>query len=160
MSVHEARIQWNRQPGEPFVDSRYSRAHEWMFDGGVVVPASSAVSSVPLPFSKAENVDPEEAFVAAVSSCHMLTFLYLAAKKAFVVDSYHDRSVATMARNEKGRMAVTSVRLTPRVLFSGPSKPTDANVRRLHHDAHEECYIANSVLAAITVEGEWEYADG
>ena len=157
MSEYQARIRWQRQPGERFVDSRYSRAHSWEFDGGVTVPASSAVSSVPLPYSKAENVDPEEAFVAALSSCHMLTFLYLAAKEKFIVDSYDDLALGTMTRNEKGRLAVTSVRLAPKIAFSGPSAPTEEDVRRLHHAAHEECFIANSVLTAISVEGTWTH---
>ncbi len=157
MSEYQARIRWHRQPSERFVDSRYSRAHSWEFDGGVVVPASSAVSSVPLPYSKAENVDPEEAFVAAISSCHMLTFLYLAAKEKFVVDSYDDLAMGTMTRNEKGRLAITSVRLAPKMAFSGPAAPSEADVRRLHEAAHEECYVANSVLTAISVECVWTY---
>jgi organic hydroperoxide reductase OsmC/OhrA len=157
MSQYQAHIRWQRQPGERFVDSRYSRAHSWEFDGGVIVPASSAVSSVPLPYSKAENVDPEEAFVAAISSCHMLTFLYLAAKERLVVDSYDDLAVGTMTRNEKGQMAVTSVRLAPKIAFSGATAPTDASVHRLHEASHEECYIANSVLTAISVRGDWTY---
>jgi len=157
MSEYQARIRWNRQPGERFVDSRYSRAHSWEFDGGVIVPASSAVSSVPLPYSKAENVDPEEAFVAAISSCHMLTFLYLAAKEKFVVDSYDDLAVGTMTRNDKGQMAVTSVRLNPKIAFSGTVVPTEENVRHLHHAAHEECFIANSVLTEITIGGAWTH---
>lgn len=159
MSEHQARIQWRRQPSEAFIDSRYSRAHSWQFDGGVSVPASSAVSAVPLPYSKAENVDPEEAFVAAVSSCHMLTFLYLAAKEKLVVDSYEDRATGRMTRNEEGRMAVTSVRLQPSIRFSGATSPTAEDVARLHHAAHEECYIANSVRAEISVGGAWEHAD-
>ena len=158
MSEYQAHIRWHRQPSERFVDSRYSRAHSWEFDGGVIVPASSAVSSVPLPYSKAENVDPEEAFVAAISSCHMLTFLYLAAKEKFVVDSYDDLAVGTMTRNEKGRLAVTSVRLAPKIAFSGATAPTEESVLRLHHASHEECFIANSVLTEISVGGAWTYA--
>ena len=157
MSEYQAHIRWHRQPNERFVDSRYSRAHSWEFDGGVIVPASSAVSSVPLPYSRAENVDPEEAFVAAISSCHMLTFLYLAGKEKFVVDSYDDLAVGTMTRNDKGRLAVTSVRLAPKIAFSGTAAPTEESVRRLHHAAHEECYIANSVLTEISVGGAWTY---
>ena len=157
MSEYQAHIRWHRQPSERFVDSRYSRAHSWEFDGGVIVPASSAVSSVPLPYSKAENVDPEEAFVAALSSCHMLTVLYLAAKEKFVVDSYDDLAVGTMTRNDIGRMAVTSVRLAPKIAFSGTVAPTEANVRHLHHAAHEECFIANSVRTEITVGGTWTH---
>jgi organic hydroperoxide reductase OsmC/OhrA len=155
MSEYQARIHWTRQPGERFVDSRYSRAHTWSFDGGVVVPASSAVSSVPLPYSKPENVDPEEAFVASISCCHMLTFLYLAGKDGLVVDSYSDLAIGKMTRNAKGRLAVTLVTLAPTIIFSGAKHPTDADLDRLHHAAHEECYIANSVLTEIVVKGSW-----
>jgi len=155
MSEYQARIHWTRQPDERFVDSRYSRAHTWAFDGGVVVPASSAVSSVPLPYSKPENVDPEEAFVASISCCHMLTFLYLAGKDGFVVDSYDDLAIGKMERNNKGRLAVTLVTLAPRIVLSGEKHPTDADLVRLHHAAHEECYIANSVLTEIVVKGSW-----
>lgn len=158
MSEHQAHIRWRRRDEEKFVDSRYSRAHEWEFDGGVKVPASSAVSSVRAPYSKAENVDPEEALVAAISSCHMLSFLYLAAKEGLVVDDYDDLAIGTLARNEQGRLAVTAVRLAPRIDFSGARSPTQADIDRLHHHAHEECYIANSVRTAITIESEWKYS--
>jgi organic hydroperoxide reductase OsmC/OhrA len=158
MSQHQARIRWARGADEKFVDSRYSRAHQWEFDGGVTVPASSAVSSVRLPYSKPENVDPEEALVAAISSCHMLSFLYVAAKEGFVVDGYDDLAIGTMARNEQGRLAVTTARLAPRIEFSGARMPAQADVDRLHHAAHEECFIANSVRTAISVECEWKYS--
>jgi len=158
MSEYQARIQWARQPSERFVDSRYSREHTWAFDGGVIVPASSAVSSVPLPYSNPENVDPEEGFVATISSCHMLTFLYLAGKDGLVVDSYDDTAIGQMTRNIKGRLAVTRVQLTPKIVFSGPKTPTNADIERLHHAAHEECYIANSVLTEIVVAGSWQHA--
>ena len=157
MSKYQAHIHWTRHPDERFVDSRYSRAHRWEFDGGVTVPASSAVSSVPLPYSKAENVDPEEAFVAAISSCHMLTFLYLAGKKGYVVDTYHDLAVGTLARNAQGRLAITAVQLSPKTIFSGAKSPTDGELHRLHHAAHEECYIANSVATAIAISSTWEF---
>ncbi|HUN25152.1 MAG TPA: OsmC family protein [Steroidobacteraceae bacterium] len=157
MSEHQARIRWTRQSAEKFTDGRYSRAHLWEFDGGVAVPASSAVSSVPLPWSKAENVDPEEAFVAALSSCHMLTLLYLAAKERFVVDSYEDLARGTLSRNEQGRMAITAVELAPRIVFSGSKSPTAADIERLHHAAHEQCFIASSVLTTISIAGEWTY---
>jgi organic hydroperoxide reductase OsmC/OhrA len=160
MSEYQARIQWARHPDERFVDSRYSRAHTWTFDGGVVVPASSAVSSVPLPYSKPENVDPEEAFVASISCCHLLTFLFLAGKDGFVVDSYDDLAIGKMARNDKGRLAVTLVTLAPTIVFSGAKHPKDADLDRLHHAAHEECYIANSVLTEIVVTGSWSLAAG
>src|SRR3984957_18861680 len=114
MSEYSADIIWQRRAGEAFVDSRYSRAHEWRFDGGVVVPASSAVASVALPFSKSENVDPEEALVAAASSCHMLVFLHLAAKSRLIVDSYQDHATGTMSADERGRQSITRIVLRPR----------------------------------------------
>lgn len=141
-----------------FTDSRYSRAHSWEFDGGTIVPGSSSVHSVPLPYSKPENVDPEEAFVAAISSCHMLVFLYLAAKEKFVVDAYSDLAVGRMAKNNKGRLAMTQVRLDPHIQFSGSKIPTDADLARLHHAAHEECYIANSILSEVAVNGSWSHS--
>lgn len=158
MSTHRAEIVWRRQSHEGFLDSRYSRAHEWRFDGGVTVPASSAVSSVPLPYSNPDNVDPEEALVAAISSCHMLTFLYRAAKSGFVVDSYDDRAIGTMATDSRGRQSIIEVKLTPDITFSGPVRPSDEAVARLHQEAHDECYIANSVRSEISVAGTWRYA--
>jgi organic hydroperoxide reductase OsmC/OhrA len=158
MSDHKAHIHWHRQSDERFVDGRYSRAHTWQFDGGATVQASSAPSSVPLPYSKPENVDPEEAFVAALSSCHMLTFIWLAGKEKFVVDSYEDPAVGHLGKNTQGRMAVTSVRLEPKIVFSGEKTPTDEDIKRLHHNAHEQCFIANSVSTEITVAGSWTKA--
>jgi organic hydroperoxide reductase OsmC/OhrA len=158
MSQHQAHIQWSRQPDERFVDLRFSRAHTWQFDGGVTVPASSAPTAVPIPYSKPENVDPEEAFVAALSSCHMLTFIWLAGKDQFVVDSYDDLAIGHMSRNDQGRMAVTTARLEPKIVFSGEKSPTDEDVARLHHAAHEQCFIANSVLTQISVGGSWTKA--
>lgn len=160
MSEYQAQITWQRQSNEPFLDARYSRAHQWKFDGGVVVPASSAVHSVPLPYSRAENVDPEEALVAAISSCHMLTFLHLAAKSRLVVDSYEDLAVGTMSKDPRGRQSITSVVLAPKVSFSGANAPSDEAVERLHHKAHDECYVANSVRCEIRVSGQWRYEAG
>jgi organic hydroperoxide reductase OsmC/OhrA len=157
MSEYSADISWHRGAGEAFVDSRYSRAHQWRFDGGVVVPASSAVASVPLPYSKSENVDPEEALVAAASSCHMLSFLYVAARSRFIVDAYEDHALGTMTADERGRKSITRIVLNPKVLFSGPRSPDDAAVERMHHDAHGQCYIANSLRSEILVLGEWGY---
>jgi organic hydroperoxide reductase OsmC/OhrA len=157
MSDYSADIIWHRGAGEPFVDSRYSRAHEWRFDGGVVVPASSAVASVPLPYSKSENVDPEEALVAAASSCHMLSFLYVAARSRFIVDAYEDHAMGTMTADERGRKSITRIVLNPKILFSGPRSPDAGGVERMHHEAHEQCYIANSLRSEIAVLGEWRY---
>jgi organic hydroperoxide reductase OsmC/OhrA len=152
MSEHIATIKWERQ-GAVFTDNRYSRAHQWEFDGGVTVPASSSPSAVKLPLSNPAAIDPEEAFVASLSSCHMLWFLSLAARKGFVVDSYVDSAVGHLERNDKGRWAITRATLRPRVVFSGASTPTPEELKALHDAAHRECYIANSVTTSISVEG-------
>jgi organic hydroperoxide reductase OsmC/OhrA len=153
--AHEytATIRWTRD-GASFPDNRYSRGHTWAFDGGVTVPASSSPLVVPLPLSREDAVDPEEAFVAALSSCHMLTFLYLAARQGFVVDSYDDDAVGVMTRNERGKLYVSRVTLRPRIVFSGEKRPGDAEIGALHHHAHEECFIANSVLTEVVVESQ------
>jgi len=152
MSEHTATVHWQRQAGEAFTDNRYQRRHDWHFDGGAVVPGSSAVSSVPLPYSDPAAVDPEEAFVAALSSCHLLWFLALAAKAGWVVDDYQDHAVGTMTRNAKGRTAVTAVTLRPVVRFGGDRRPSVAQHEELHHQAHEQCYIANSVSSDVRCE--------
>lgn len=149
---YKATVSWKRGSSEPFSDNKYSRAHAWAFDGGVTVPASSSPLSVRLPFSKADAVDPEEALVASLSSCHMLTFLYLAAKGGYVIDSYDDDAVGTMTKNERGKLFVSRVALRPRIAFSGAKQPSAAQLDELHHHAHEECYIANSVLTEVVVE--------
>lgn len=135
-----------------FTDNRYSRGHRWLFDGGVEVAASASPHSVPAPLSVAAAVDPEEAFVAAVSSCHMLWFLSIAAKRGHVVDSYHDDAIGTMGRSPKGKIVVATVRLRPLVSFSGVAAPTNAELDALHHEAHEACYIANSIITEVTCE--------
>ena len=150
MSLHTAEVHWERRDAV-FTDKRYSRAHRWSFDGGVVVPASSSPHAVPLPYSDPANVDPEEAYVAALSSCHMLTFLWLAARQGFVVDSYTDAAEGRMQVNEAGKEAVTHVTLRPRIVFSG-RQPSEAELEALHHQAHDECYLANSVRTVIEVK--------
>ncbi|UNP88984.1 OsmC family protein [Aeromonas encheleia] len=152
MSEFSALISWQREAGEAFVDQRYSRAHEWEFDGGVRVPASSSPHVVPLPFSVAENVDPEEAFVASLSSCHMLTFLWLAARERYLVESYRDQAWGLMEPDERGCQSITRVTLRPRVQFGGERQPGLAELERLHHQAHEQCFIANSVRTEITTD--------
>lgn len=151
MSEHTAIITWSRS-GATFTDNRYSRAHMWHFDGGVMVPASSSPNVVPAPMSEPANVDPEEAFVAALSSCHMLSFLAIAAKRRFVVDSYHDEVVGTMARDERGRQFIARTVLHPEVVFAGDVTPTDAEVVAMHHEAHDVCYLANSVKTDVEVK--------
>src|SRR5262245_51237246 len=137
MSEYVATIEWNRN-GAVFTDNKYSRGHRWLFDGGIEVPASSSPHSVRLPFSVENAVDPEEALVAALSSGHMLTFLYLAAKKKFTIESYRDEAVCFMEKNEQGRLAITRVTLRPAVKFIGDLVPSADEITELHHGAHEE----------------------
>jgi organic hydroperoxide reductase OsmC/OhrA len=151
MAEFFARVDWQRRPGEAFTDQRYSRRHQWGFDGGAVVPGSSSPHSVPLPYSDPTAVDPEEAFVAALSSCHMLWFLSLAAKDGWVVEDYRDEAVGVMARNAQGKIAMTRVTLRPLVRFAGAA-PEAAAHEALHHAAHEACYIANSVACEVRCE--------
>jgi organic hydroperoxide reductase OsmC/OhrA len=151
MHTYLATTTWNRG-GQEFSDNKYSRAHELIFDGGVRVPASSSPLSVPEPMSVAANVDPEEAFVAAASSCHLLVFLYVACKAGFVVDSYLDQAVGEMDRNAAGKFAITRIILRPKIVFSGARQPTAEELESLHHAAHDDCYIANSIKAEIMVE--------
>ena len=152
MSEHKATIRW-RCASPEFLKGKYSREHTWTFDGGLTVPASSSPSVVPLPYSNAANVDPEEAFVASISSCHMLSFLFLACRQGFQVDSYQDEAVGVMAKNEKGVPWVSAVTLHPRIVYSGEKLPTPADEAALHHQAHEQCFIANSIKTQVTVAG-------
>ncbi|MEZ9015614.1 OsmC family protein [Vibrio lentus] len=154
MSEYSAVIRWTRGDDEAFSDNQYSRGHMWEFDGGVTVPASSSPHVVPLPFSVEANVDPEEAFIAALSSCHMLTFLGVAAKQKYVIDSYVDDAVGVLEEDESGRSSVTKVTLRPDIVFSGPKVPTAKQLDKLHHLAHKNCFIANSVKTEIVVEAK------
>jgi organic hydroperoxide reductase OsmC/OhrA len=150
VSSHIATINWKRNPDAVFTDRKFSRAHTWRFDGGVEIPASSSPHAVPLPYSVEANVDPEEAFVASISSCHMLTFLFEAAKRGVVVDRYEDHAEGTMDRIAPGRYAVTRVVLHPNITYAG-AIPDQATIDELHHAAHEGCFIANSVKTEIVV---------
>ncbi len=151
MHRYEARISWTRDEAK-FTDNRYSRGHEWSFDGGVKVKASASPSVVPLPYSIADAVDPEEALVAAASSCHMLSFLFLAARRGFVVDSYVDDAFGVMEKNAGGKLFISRITLRPEIKFSGESIPTEAQLQSLHDAAHEECFIANSLKSEVVVE--------
>jgi organic hydroperoxide reductase OsmC/OhrA len=145
---HKVQIRWSR--GEAaFTDNRYSRGHSWHFDGGVEVPASSSPYVVKVPYSVEAAVDPEEAFVASIASCHMLWFLSIAAEGGFRVDRYLDEAVGVMGKNPAGKTAVASVTLHPHVTFSGARLPSRTQIEELHHKAHEECFIANSVTTDI-----------
>ena len=150
---YRATVRWTRGEGEAFSDNRYSRGHEWLFDGGLTVPGSSSPSVVPPPLSREDAVDPEEAFIAAVSSCHMLTFLSIAAKKRFVVDAYEDRALGVMTKNQNGKLFVSRVTLDPMIEFSGEKRPTPEQIADMHHLAHQECFIAYSVLTEVVVAG-------
>ena len=151
MSEYRATVRWSRREAV-FTDNRYSRGHAWQFDGGVEVPASSSPHVVPLPWSVAAAVDPEEAFVASLSSCHLLWFLSLAAGQKWVVESYRDEAIGTLAKNADGKLAMTRVTLRPEVVFGGERQPSAAEVIDLHHRAHEECFIANSVKTEVCCE--------
>ena len=149
---YTAGVEWSRR-GEAFVDGRYSRAHLWAFDEGVTVPASASPLHVRAPMSRADAVDPEEAFVAALSSCHMLFFLQGAARAGHVVESYRDRPVGTMGRDADGREHLAEVRLSPVVTFADATAPDRAALAQLHRDAHHSCYLANSVRSAVVIDG-------
>ena len=151
-SDHHASVHWKRQADEEFTDNRYHRRHELRFDGGARVAGSSSPHSVPLPFSDPSAVDPEEAFVASLASCHMLWFLSLAAMAGWVVDDYRDDALGVLARNADGRFAMTVVTLRPAVSFGGESQPSAAEQVRLHHAAHDACFIANSVKSEVRCE--------
>jgi organic hydroperoxide reductase OsmC/OhrA len=148
---YEAVISWKRL-GAKFTDNRYSRGHEWSFDGGVKVMASSSPSVVSAPYSIVEAVDPEEALVASAASCHMLWFLSIAAKRGFVVESYVDKATGIMEKNSEGKLAITRITLRPKVEFSVDRAPSAEELQSLHNSAHDECYIANSLKSEVVVE--------
>lgn len=151
MSQHAATVEWSRGSAA-FTDNRYSRAHWWRFDGGVDVKASASPHIVPLPLSATDAVDPEEAFVASLSSCHMLWFLSIAAKRGFVVDQYQDQALGLMGKDATGKLAMIEVTLRPRAQFSGPLQPSPADVAAMHSRAHDECFIARSVKTEVHCE--------
>lgn len=152
MSTYQAAISWQRHPNEAFIDAKYSRAHTWSFDGGAIVAASSSPSVVPLPYSVEHHVDPEEAYVASLSSCHMLFFLHFAAKAGLIVESYIDKASGIMARNAHGNMAMVEVTLKPQITWQHPQRVNEKVLSELHHQAHCACFIANSVNTLIKIE--------
>jgi organic hydroperoxide reductase OsmC/OhrA len=149
-SRHTAIVRW-QHAGTEFLRGKYSREHSWTFDGGLTVPASSSPSVVRPPYSNPANVDPEEAFVAAISSCHMLTFLYVAAKAGFEVGSYVDEAVGTMSSNANGVPWVSRVALSPKIVYLGAKTPSALEEARLHEQAHHDCFISNSVKTEIVI---------
>ena len=157
MHTYTCTVEWLRGDAS-FSDGKYSRAHHWLFDGGAVVPGSSSPLSVRLPWSDPSAVDPEEAFVASVSSCHMLWFLSLAANRGLVVDAYSDAAEGRMGRFPDGREGITEVLLRPQLVLSGSTGLDDATVASLHHEAHTHCWIANSIRGEVRVAGGWRRA--
>ena len=151
MSTYKTTLAWTRGD-QPFTDGKYSRAHVWRFDGGAQVPASSSPQVVKVPMSDESAVDPEEAFIASLASCHMLFFLDFARRAGFVIDTYEDESEGVLGKDAQGRMAMTVVTLRPRIAFSGDKRPTREEQDALHHKAHEACFIANSVKTEVRVE--------
>lgn len=152
MSDYCATVNWVRGAHEAYTDSKYSRGHRWIFDGGVTVPASASPNVVPLPYSVEANVDPEEAFVASLSSCHMLFFLSIAAKMHFVVDEYTDDAVGVMTKGSDGRVFMSKVFLRPRVRFSPDRQPEPERIKLMHDQAHQRCFISNSVKTEVITE--------
>jgi len=148
--TYKATVAWNRND-QNFIDNKYSRAHQWHFDGGAKIEASASPHIVPLPYSVEENIDPEEAFIASLSSCHMLFFLSIAAKKNLVVDSYKDNANGLLEKGAEGKMAMTLVTLNPLISYSG-KQPTPEEVQKIHHLAHQQCFIANSVKTTIEIK--------
>ncbi len=146
MSEHKANIVWARN-GADFGYKTYPRDHVWRFPNGVEVPGSAA----PAYLGNPQRVDPEAAFVAALSSCHMLTFLALASNKGFVVDSYEDAAVGHLGKNANGKLAITRVELHPKIVYSGANQPAAADLEWLHDKAHKECFIANSVTTEVRI---------
>jgi organic hydroperoxide reductase OsmC/OhrA len=151
MSEHKATVRWQAS-GPDFVKGRFSREHSWTFDGGLTVLASASPAIVPAPYSNPAGVDPEEAFVASLSSCHMLTFLYLAQRAGFQVDSYEDEAVGVLGKTETGARWIAHVTLNPRIAYGGDKLPSAADEERLHHQAHEQCFVSNSVKSEVLVK--------
>ncbi len=151
MSHYLATVSWTRDDND-FLANKYSRAHSWTFDGGLTMPASPSPHIVKEPWSEPANVDPEEAFVASLSSCHMLFFLSIAAEEGVLVNSYTDEAIGVMARNDEGKYAMTEVTLRPHIQFDPANPPEQSLIDNIHHRAHEQCFIANSVRTAITIE--------
>ena len=152
MSTYSAKISWQVDTPDTFTKGRYTRGHSWYFDGGITVPASSSPQSVRLPFSIEQAVDPEEALVAAASSCHMLSFLWVASRKGLTIESYEDDAVGEMTTAEDGKQWISKITLNPTIVWIGDA-PSNEQLAELHHEAHEVCYIANSIRSQVVVKG-------
>lgn len=148
---YNVKIKWKKNEDEIFTDKKYSRAHKWSFDCGIEVQASSSPHVVPIPYSNENAIDPEEAFVAAISSCHMLSFLPLAADKNYIVESYEDNAEGVLATNSNKILSMTKVTLKPKIIFSGVNIPTKKQVDALHYLSHEQCFISNSIKTSVNI---------
>lgn len=153
MSRYQATVSW-KNTGPDFLGNKYSREHQWLFEGEKVIEATAAPDIVPQPWSNPANVDPEAAFVASLSSCHMLFFLHLASRQGLVIASYQDQAEGYLEKNDEGKMAMTRVILRPSVVYGGDRIPDRDTVDKLHHAAHEHCFIANSVTTQISIESD------
>lgn len=151
MPKHTALIRWQNS-GPTFMQRQYSRAHTWQFDGGATIPASASPHIVPVPWSDEAAVDPEEAFVASVASCHMLWFLHIALDAGFEPASYEDHAEGVMTKNEQGRLWISRVTLKPKIVWKSAREPSAQELEQLHHRTHEECFIANSIRTEVVVE--------
>ncbi|WP_126227690.1 OsmC family protein [Burkholderia ambifaria] len=160
MATHKATVRWACPPDQPFTDGRFSRVHQWSFDGGAVVKASPSPEVLREPMSDPFGVDPEEAFIAALSSCHMLFFLMFAAKAKCAVESYTDEATGTLSKEADGTVWMSHVILAPHVVFKGEKRPTREQVEEWHQNAHHACYIGNSVRSKILLEPTAEGVDG
>ncbi len=151
MSKYVATVEWTLKEGDSFTENKYSRDHVWKFDGGLEVNASGAPQFIPAPYVSENFVDPEEAFVASLASCHMLFFLALSGKDKYVIESYSDEAFGIIGKNDAGKIAVTEVTLQPKVVFQGEA-PSQEQLEKIHHAAHERCFIANSINSTIKIE--------
>ena len=152
MSTHTASLTWERGD-EPFSDGKYSRAHTISFDGGVSFVGSSSPHVVRVPMSREDAVDPEEMLVASLAACHMLFFLDFARRAGYVIDAYLDKAEGVMGKDDRGRMALTQVKLNPHIIWAGEKEPTPEELRELHHKSHEACFIANSFRGDVAIAG-------
>ncbi|MBL8531671.1 MAG: OsmC family protein [Hyphomonadaceae bacterium] len=152
MAAYTATVTWQRGEDD-FAGNKYSRAHDIAFDGGITVLGSASPQVVRAPLSREDAVDPEEMLVASLSACHMLWFLDFARRGGYVVDAYEDRAEGVMGKDDRGKIAVTQVKLRPHVLWGGDKQPTPEELRELHHKSHEACFIANSFRGDVAIEG-------
>ena len=148
----KTKIAWRRAPVENFLDGSYKRTHQWIMEGGMVIHASASPEIVPIPMSDPTLLDPEEAYLSSISSCHMLFFLSIAAKKKWIIDTYEDTPIARLSKNESNKMAVMEIILQPKIVFNGLDQPKREIINRMHQIAHSNCFLANSVNTKITIK--------